>query len=143
MSEWEMIIKLFLACLFGAAFGFSREKERKAAGLRTHILVSLGSTLFTMVSIFVAQQFPGSDSGRIASSIVTGIGFIGAGTILQAGKSIIGTTTAASIWTTAAIGMALGFGFYEGAAVATILGVVVLTFLHDFEVKYIRDSKKD
>lgn len=140
MCDWELYSKLLLACIFGGAMGFTREKERKAAGFRTHILVSLGSSLFTIISLYAAQKYHG-DAGRIASSIITGIGFIGAGTILRAGKEVIGTTTAASIWSTAAIGMALGFGYYEGAAVATVLSVIVLTFLHKFEMKYIREEE--
>lgn len=143
MIDVALYLKIILAALFGALIGFSREKERKAAGLRTHILVCVASTLFTLVSIVAAVNFPGGDASRIASSIVTGIGFIGAGTILQYGGSIIGITTAASIWTTAAIGMALGFGYFEGAAAVTVTSFLVLTFLHKFEIKYLREENKD
>jgi len=141
MSDWEIAVKLLLACLCGGIIGYSREKEKKAAGLRTNIMVCLGSTLFTVLSIGFGQKYPGTDMARIASNIVTGIGFIGAGTILQAGGSVIGITTAASIWTVAAIGMALGASFYIAAGMATLLSFLVLWFLHKFEKKYIRGEE--
>jgi putative Mg2+ transporter-C (MgtC) family protein len=141
MSDWEIAVKLLLACLCGGIIGYSREKEKKAAGLRTNIMVCLGSTLFTVLSIGFGQKYPGTDMARIASNIVTGIGFIGAGTILQAGGSVIGITTAASIWTVAAIGMALGASFYLAAGMATLLSFLVLWFLHKFEKKYIRGEE--
>lgn len=141
MSDWEIAVKLLLACLCGGIIGYSREKEKKAAGLRTNILVCLGSTLFTLLSIGFGQKYPGTDMARIASNIVTGIGFIGAGTILQAGGSVIVITTAASIWTVAAIGMALGASFYFAAGMATLLSFLVLWFLHKFEKKYIRGEE--
>lgn len=142
MFELDFMFKILLAALFGAVIGYCREKERKAAGLRTHILVCLGSALFSLISIQAARDFPGESAGRIASSVVTGIGFIGAGTIIQAGDSIIGITTAASIWVTAAIGMALAFGFFEVAFWSAFLSVFALTFLHKFEKKYIRTDEK-
>ena len=141
MSDWEIAVKLLLACLCGGIIGYSREKEKKAAGLRTNIMVCLGSTLFTVLSIGFGQKYPGTDMARIASNIVTGIGFIGAGTILQAGGSVIGITTAASIWTVAAIVMALGASFYIAAGMATLLSFLVLWFLHKFEKKYIRGEE--
>jgi len=143
LIDTELIVKLLLAVLFGGIIGLLRENEKKAAGLRTHILVCLGSALFSLISIFAAEKFPGESAGRIAASVVTGIGFIGAGTIIQAGSSVMGITTAASIWTTAAIGMALAFGFYDGAAIVTLFTIIALTLLGRFEKKYIhaRDEK--
>ena len=141
MSELDITIKLVLACICGGFIGFWREKEKKAAGLRTHMLVCSGSTLLMMISIYMASQFPGSDAGRIASNVVTGIGFIGAGTIIQSGGSIIGITTAASIWVASAIGLALGCGFYFGGLLGTILAIVILKILHEIEKKYIRGSE--
>lgn len=138
MSELEVVLKMILSCVCGGIIGYSREKERKAAGLRTNILVCLGSTLFTILSVNLAVLYPGADAARVASNIVTGIGFIGAGTILQAGGSVIGITTAASIWTVAAIGMALGISQYFAAGVGTLLAFLVLWFLHKLEKKYIR-----
>ncbi len=118
-----------------------REKEKKAAGLRTHMLVCSGSTLLMLVSIYMYSLYPGTDAGRIASNVVAGIGFIGAGAIIQAGGSIIGITTAASIWVASAIGLALGCGFYFGGILTTVLAVVILKILHEIEKRYIRGSE--
>jgi putative Mg2+ transporter-C (MgtC) family protein len=142
MSEMDVVIKLVLACICGGVIGYLREKERKAAGLRTHMLVCSGSTLIMLVSIYMALNFPGADPTRIASNVIVGIGFIGAGAIIQAGASIIGITTAASIWVAAAIGLALGCGFYFGGIAATIIAVIILKMLHEFEKKYIRGGEQ-
>ena len=139
MSEMDILLKLALACIFGGLIGFLREKEKKAAGLRTHILVCLGATLFTLVSLYMGDVFPSADAGRIAANVVLGIGFIGAGTIIRGeGGGITGITTAASIWVTAAVGLALGIDFYFAAALTTIFTIFVLKFLHQIEKKYIR-----
>lgn len=142
MSEIDIVLKLFLAAFFGGLIGFFREKEKKAAGLRTHILVCMGSALFTLVSIYFASSMPGTDASRIASNIVVGIGFIGAGTIVQSGGAVIGITTAASIWISAAIGMSVGVGFYFAATFAVLLSVLTLRLLHIIEKKYIRGQKE-
>lgn len=142
MVEIDITIKLLLACAFGALIGYFREKEKKAAGLKTHILVCAGSALFTLISIHFSSLFPGSDAARIAANIVVGIGFIGAGTIIQTTPgSIAGITTAASIWIVAAIGMAAGVGYYFAATATTLISVLVLHFVHRFEIKYIRGEK--
>jgi len=138
MSELDITVKLVLACICGGLIGYLREREKKAAGLRTHMLVCSGSTLFTLVSIYMASLFPGSDAGRIAANVVVGIGFIGAGTIIQSQGSIIGITTAASIWVASAIGLALGCGFYFGGVLTTFLAILILKILHEIEKKYIR-----
>lgn len=104
-----MAIALVLSLVVGALVGLEREIHGHPAGLRTHMLVCLGSTLFTLVSVDVARS-SGADPGRIAAQIVTGIGFLGAGAIVREGATIRGLTTAASIWTTAAIGLAIGAG---------------------------------
>jgi putative Mg2+ transporter-C (MgtC) family protein len=103
-----MVIKLVLAAVLGGLIGFEREAHGRPAGLRTHILVSMGSALFTIVSISFGYQH--SDPSRVASQIVSGIGFLGAGTIIRQGSIVRGLTTAASLWTVAAIGMAVGTG---------------------------------
>ncbi len=140
MSDIEVGIKLFIACILGGLIGFSREKEGKAAGLRTHILVCVGSSLFTILSLFFAATFPYSDPTRIASNVLIGIGFIGGGTIIKEGNgNIIGITTAASIWISAAIGMSVGIGYYFAALIATLIALLVLNFLHELEKKYIRN----
>lgn len=121
--ELEMTIKLLLAVFLGSLIGYEREIKRRPAGLRTHMLVSLGSSLFTILSL---NAFPGSDPSRVAAGILIGIGFIGAGTVLQTKEKIIGLTTAASLWITASIGMAVGVGFYLLAIVATIIAFLTL-----------------
>lgn len=118
--------------MLGAAIGFEREMHRQPAGFRTHSLVALGSALFTIIS---AYGFAGSlvDPTRIAAQIVSGIGFIGAGTILQHRGNIRGLTTAASLWAVAAIGMAAGAGLLALALVGTLLILVVLSLLDNVE----------
>ncbi len=140
--EIDITIKLLVACLFGAFIGYSREKEKKAAGLRTHILVTLGAALFTLISIYFSKESPNSDATRIMSNIVVGIGFIGAGTIMQNAEGfVVGITTAASVWVSAAVGMAVGVGFYFAATLVTLIAVFVLHILHPLEKKYIRGQK--
>lgn len=121
-------LRLGLALLLGGVIGIEREVHGKNAGLRTHMLVALGSALFTLVSL----QFPRvmgaavADPARIAAQVLTGVGFLGAGTIIQARGSVHGLTTAASIWLVAAIGLAVAGGFYVGGILATVLGEIVL-----------------
>ncbi len=121
----EVLARLVLALALGALIGLERESVEKPAGLRTHTLVTLGAALFTLIS---KEGFFGSgaDPARIASNIVVGIGFLGAGTIWRSGVTVTGLTTAATLWTSAAIGTAVGAGFYLGAVAATALVVVVL-----------------
>lgn len=122
----DMILRLLLAAALGAGIGYQRERVNKPAGLRTHILISLGSALFTVVSIFGFGV--GVDPSRVAAGVVTGIGFIGAGVILRGvrGEHVVGLTTAASIWAVAAIGMAAGVGMYLIATIVTVIAVLVL-----------------
>jgi len=123
----EMILRLLLAAVLGAGIGYQRERAGKPAGLRTHILIAIGSALFTVVSMF---GFGGQvDPSRVAAGVVTGIGFIGAGVIFRGMRMdgpVVGLTTAASIWVTAAIGLAAGVGMYLVAVVIAVLAVGVL-----------------
>ncbi len=126
--EVEAILRLLLAAVLGAIIGYQREWAGKEAGLRTHILISSGSALFTVVSIY---GFAGADPSRIAAGVVTGIGFIGAGVILhRSGGAVIGLTTAATIWAVAGLGMAAGAGLYLLSAVATVLVTIALLIPH-------------
>ena len=121
-----MILRLLLAAALGAGVGYQRERAGKAAGLRTHTLISSGAALFTLVSIF---GFSGAvDPSRVAAGVVAGVGFIGTGVIFRGmrGEVVAGITTAASIWATAAIGVAAGAGLYLISAVATLITVGVL-----------------
>ena len=122
-EEIEIVVRLVLAAAFGAAVGFERRSADKPAGLRTLSLVALGSALFTIISTF---GFENADQSRVAAQIVTGVGFLGAGTILRSGGSISGLTTAATIWATAAIGMAVGSGLYIAAVAGTIIILIIL-----------------
>jgi putative Mg2+ transporter-C (MgtC) family protein len=122
----EMTLRFLLAVALGAGIGYQRERAGKAAGLRTHILVSSGAGLFTLVSIY---GFGGAvDISRVAAGVVVGIGFIGAGVILrgQREKEVAGLTTAATIWMTAAIGLAAGAGMYLVSVIATAVAVGIL-----------------
>ena len=122
----EMTLRFLLAVALGAGIGFQRERAGKAAGVRTHILVSAGAALFTLASIY---GFGGVvDISRVAAGVVVGIGFIGAGVILrgQREKEVAGLTTAATIWLTAAIGLAAGAGMYLVSVIATAIAVGIL-----------------
>ncbi|AEI51448.1 MgtC/SapB family protein [Runella slithyformis] len=120
----EDIVKLLIAAGLGALIGLEREYHGKAAGLRTMMLISIGSTLFTVISTKL-----GTDAGRIASNIVTGIGFIGGGIIFRESNRVSGITTAATAWATAALGMCVGIGYYEIALASSILVLFVLYVL--------------
>ena len=124
--QLEALVRLALAGVLGALLGYEREAHHRGAGLRTYILVSLGACLFTLVSIL---GFPGSEESRVAAQIVTGIGFIGAGTIIQAQAGVRGVTTAAGIWAIAAVGMAAGTGLYLLAIVTALGAYLVLQYL--------------
>ncbi len=121
------IARLLLAAALGAAIGAEREFRQKAAGLRTNILITIGSALFTMLSVDLAGER--GDPSRVASQIVTGIGFLAGGAILKTGANVSGLTTAATIWVNAAIGVAAGAGRYALALAATVATLVVLTLL--------------
>lgn len=140
LPELQTLFKLTLGLVFGAAIGLEREAHDRPAGLRTFSLVCVGSTLIMIVSISLRELVPGGvgvDPGRIAAQVVTGIGFLGAGTILHEGASIRGLTTAAGLWVVAAIGLAVGAGFYTPAAAATVLTLITLTLLSEVERYYL------
>lgn len=117
----ELIIRLVISALLGGLVGFERERHNRPAGFRTHILVCVGCSLVMLVSMYMGEVAPGADPSRVASHAVSGIGFLGAGTILRYGNTIRGLTTAASLWVVAIIGLAVGSGFYVGALVTTFM----------------------
>jgi len=135
---FDILIPCFLALIFGGLIGFQREKADRPAGLRTHTLVCLGSTVLTLISYLGFSSMAGTDPSRIAAGVVTGIGFIGAGAIFRQGTLVKGITTAASIWIVAAIGMALGTKLYYLAVMATVLGFLTLSILKYVEEKIIK-----
>lgn len=133
--NYELAFRLALSFLIGAIIGFEREYRGKAAGLRTMIMICLGSTIFTEISLSVG----GSSPDRIASNIITGVGFLGAGVIFKDGLTINGITTATTIWICAALGMAVGTGEYFVALTGSIAVIIVLTafeFVKDFISKW-------
>ncbi len=143
MDEKAIIGQLLLSAFLGGAIGFVREKDKKAAGLRTHMLVCVGSTLFMLISIFLSTSFPNTDVSRIASQVITATGFIGAGAIIHAEGAIKGLTTATSVWICAAIGLAVGCGFYLGAAVVTLITLIVIEVVRKLEIAVFYDNKTE
>ncbi|MDY7227530.1 MgtC/SapB family protein [Hyalangium rubrum] len=140
MDAHIVALRLGVAFLLGGLLGLERELRGQSAGLRTHLLVSLGSCLFTLASIYAAQPLVDdvpvgtrADITRIASQVVVGIGFLGGGAILRHGDSIRGLTTAANLWLTASIGLAAGLGFLHGAAITGGLALLVLAGLRPVE----------
>ncbi|MCS7198451.1 MAG: MgtC/SapB family protein [Candidatus Bipolaricaulota bacterium] len=122
--NWELTIRLVVAAILGGLVGWERERAQRPAGLRTYMLVAVGSGLFTVLS--VTGFGPDADPGRLAANIAVGIGFLGAGTIFREGEVIRGLTTAAGLWTVAAIGMAAGLGQYLLATISTVIVLVIL-----------------
>jgi putative Mg2+ transporter-C (MgtC) family protein len=139
MSPLDLTLRLLLAAGLGAAIGVEREIRQKPAGLRTNVLIGLGSALFTTISLQIGTVSGTPD--RIAAQIVTGIGFLGAGAIMRSGLSVHGMTTAATIWVNAAIGMAAGAGEYAMATLATAITMLVLVALPPLEAFFARRSK--
>ena len=134
MNEYEIIIRLIVALVLGALIGVERVHAGKRAGLRTLGLVSLGSALFIVISEYVIASYGYEiDPLRVASNIVTGIGFIGAGMIIFQGSHVTNLTTAAGVWLAAAIGTAVGFGMYTTAVAVTVLVIITYTFMWNLE----------
>ncbi len=150
----DYIIRVTIAVVFGFCIGLERELTNKYAGLRTHILVCLGACVFTLLSIYGFPTFaPGDnvdltqatgirDTSRVAAQIVTGIGFIGAGTVLRNGPIVLGLTTAATLWIAASIGMACGAGMFEIAFAGTLLAIITLVMIRVLEKKCLPNSTK-
>lgn len=137
LTTLEITLRIGISFLLGGLIGIERERLGRPAGFRTHILVSLGSTLIMIVSAYGFEPthgLGGYDPGRIAAQVVSGIGFLGAGTIMREGINVQGLTTAASIWTVSGIGLAVGAGLYYPATIVTILVVVTLVVLQQAEL---------
>lgn len=134
----EVVMRLLISVILGGIIGLERELRHRGAGFRTHILVSIGSALIMLTSLYVFdiyKDIANIDPSRIASSVITGIGFLCAGTILRYGASVRGLTTAASLWIVSAIGLATGCGFYSAAAITAILSFIVLFMLRTVDKK--------
>lgn len=147
INPTELILRLLLAAFLGSVIGFERERLSWAAGLRTHMLVCVGSALLMMVSAFGFSDVLGKphvelDPSRIAAQVVSGIGFLGAGSIMARGEVIRGLTTAASLWTVAAVGLAVGGGLYVGAVAATAIILIILAGLKPLEKWYFQSRQR-
>jgi len=141
VSETEIVIRLGLAALLGMIVGFERERQNQPAGLRTHTILAIGSCLAMTMSINMALQFQPivvGDPARLASQVVSGIGFLGAGAILRYGTNVKGLTTATSLWTIAIVGLAVGAGHYFASIATTVALLIVLVLLNILEKKLIR-----
>ena len=145
LNPAEIAIRLILAFLLGGLIGLERELHGRAAGLRTHILVCLGSSLIMLTSMHLFHLYRGIatvDPARIAAGVITGIGFLGAGAIIRSRASVSGLTTAASLWAVAGIGLATGSGFYLGAYLTTAMVVFTLFVLTKLEKALAKKSQK-
>lgn len=130
----SIVVRLFLALLMGGLIGMERGRHGRAAGMRTHVLVCVGACMTALVGLHLLEINPGEDASRIAAQVISGIGFLGAGTIMIRNQSIVtGLTTAAGVWCTATIGIALGYGFYLAALIATAITIVTATLLTRLE----------
>ncbi len=140
LSQWELIARLLLAAALGSVVGWERERLQWAAGLRTHMLVAVGSCLMIVVSAYGFSAVLGPrvilDPSRVAAQVVSGIGFLGAGSIILRNEAIKGLTTAASVWAVAGVGLAAGAGLYTAAVAATIIILVILAGLKPLEERF-------
>lgn len=155
MEYIDILTRILSALLLGFIIGLEREMTNKYAGLRTNILVCLGACIFTIISIYgfptfadgdnviVSQATGVRDTARIAAQVVTGIGFIGGGTVLRHGANVFGLTTAATLWVAASIGMACGAGMYSVAIIGTILSIITLVSVRVFEKNILVSSTKN
>ncbi len=136
LTDTQILIRLSLTLVLSGLIGLERQIHRRSAGLRTHILVALGSCLIMLTSLYVFDIYKNEvnvDPTRIAAGVITGIGFLGAGTIIREREGIKGLTTAASLWVVAGIGLAMGCGFYSAGVYTTVLALVALIFLRYLE----------
>ena len=130
-----MALRLSVSAVLGGLIGMEREAHRHEAGLRTHILVCVGSSLIMLTSMHIFDIYKDSaivDPSRLAANVVTGMGFIGAGAIIRYGMAVKGLTTASSLWITSAVGLAIGCGYYEAGIFATVISLATLLFLRSY-----------
>ncbi|MGH2794095.1 MAG: MgtC/SapB family protein [Actinomycetota bacterium] len=150
MSDWTVLVRILVAAALGGIVGIERELRDQPAGFRTHMLVSLGACLFTLVGAFGFVTLTGgqniaavnADVTRVASQVVVGIGFLGGGAILRHGTTVRGLTTAASLWVTAAVGLAVGMGFYFGATATALVAVFALAGLKPIERRFFKSPRQ-
>lgn len=133
----EIFLRLAAALVAGGIIGYERERDSQPAGLRTHMILALGAALVMILSVNIGIKY-GSDPSRLAAQVVSGIGFLGAGAILRFGFNVKGLTTASTLWTTAMVGMAIGYGYYLVSLFAVVITIIVLTLVERFEKKFVR-----
>lgn len=141
LNDWLILLRLVFAAILSGVIGFEREFHGRAAGFRTHILLCIGSTLIMLTSMHIFDLYSAKvaiDPARIAAGVITGIGFLGAGTIMHSKSAVRGLTTAASLWVVAGIGLAVGCGLYYGAVLTTILTMITLMLFSRLEHVMIR-----
>lgn len=142
LTELAVVLRLVLACVFGGVLGIERTLKGRAAGFRTYMLVCMGATVVMMTGQFVMQNIGDSDPTRLGAQVISGIGFLGAGTIMVTGQhKIKGLTTAAGLWSAACMGIALGAGFYLGAIVMCVMVLIVMSLFDRVQTRYISRSK--
>jgi putative Mg2+ transporter-C (MgtC) family protein len=142
INDTSILLRLFLSIILGGVIGFERGRAGRPAGLRTHILVCLGSTLAIMTNQYVYEKYGISDPTRLGAQVISGIGFLGAGTIIVTGRhQVKGLTTAAGLWATACMGLAIGIGFYKAAIVACLFIAFVTVVLHRLDNMMLSKSK--
>ncbi len=142
---WEGLLRLSLSFIAGSLIGLEREKRRQPAGFRTHSVLALGSALMSILSLYIPYSYgqgTGVDPSRITSQVITGIGFLGAGAIIRIGVSIKGLTTAASLWTTAGIGLSIGAGMYLLSVFAFLLLLLTLSIMSKIEREFINTGNR-
>ena len=143
LIELTIVVRILLATIFSGVLGIERTRKRRAAGFRTYMIVCISSTVVMMTSQFMLKQFGGTDPARLGAQVISGIGFLGAGTILiTGGRQIRGLTTAAGLWSAACMGIAIGVGFYFGAFVMCVTLILVMTIFDQFQMRFISRSKR-
>lgn len=139
--ELESVIKILIAVLVGGFIGLERESANRPAGLRTHILVCVASALVMDMNILLAKEFINTDPVRLGAQVISGMGFLGAGTIIKEGVNVRGLTTAAGLWAVACLGLVIGAGFYLLAIFASLVMLITLKTFNQLELKYAKRKK--
>lgn len=138
----EIVLKLILALICGGVLGIERERKKRPAGFRTYMLVCLGSTLVMMTNVYIFEQYNTGDPARMAAQVISGIGFLGAGTIIvTVHNRVKGLTTAAGLWASACVGLAIGIGYYTAAIIGCVMIFCAMVILHGFERRVVTSTK--
>lgn len=143
VNVFSVMLRVCLAMLLGGILGIERGRKHRPAGFRTYMLVCLGTTIVMLTNQYVFERYGGGDPVRMGAQVISGIGFLGAGTIIVTGRNQVkGLTTAAGLWAAACVGLAVGIGFYEGAVIGGVAVVLILTFFHRLDVIILNKSRR-